>query len=207
VGKPLEMKERSRYKKELSKRWVARGLCSNCGARPPVPHRKRCAICQEANREGTRRFRKKHPNAFKRQYHKLKKAGVCTSCRVNPAERGALCSGCSLTERQRSVRVKHEVMQKYGGRCVCCGEDRVAFLSIDHANNDGTAKRKTGEHSGGGHFYKRLRQAPVDPTLQVMCYNCNFGRRVTGVCPHQDNSYFEQALSKTPYERRKRKEK
>lgn len=187
---------RESYLKALRVTWASNGLCPNCGARPPAPDRKLCSICLETARKVQKEFRKRNPKLFKHQYHALKKAGICTSCGTNPAEVGVQCSSCNLTERQRAVRIKYEVVQKYGGKCACCGENKVAFLSIDHINNDGGAKRKSGEHIAGGGFYKYLRRNEVDPTLQVLCYNCNFGRKITGVCPHEDNSYFEEALLK-----------
>lgn len=195
------MRSKSAYNKALADKRYSDGLCKICGERPFLPGRKACGVCLNRSTKRTKEYRKKYPKAFKHRYHELKKAGICTSCAAHPAEIGVLCSPCNLTERQRSVRVKHEVMQKYGGACTCCGESSVAFLSIDHINNDGVVKRKSGEHKVGSGFYKKLRKAPVDPTLQVLCYNCNMGRKTTGVCPHQDNSYYEESLGKTRYTR------
>ena len=195
------MSKKSEYNKALANERYSKGLCKICGRRPVLIDRKACSACLKKSVKRTKQYRKKDPKAFKRKYHELKKAGTCTDCRAHPAEVGTLCVSCSLVERQRAVRIKYEVMQIYGGVCKCCGESNVAFLSIDHINNDGGSKRRSGEHKGGGAFYKKLRRAPVDPTLQVLCYNCNFGRRVTGVCPHQDNSYYEAALRKTKYTR------
>lgn len=199
------VKPRTAYRRILSAEWRAKGLCGNCGAHPPAPHRRACEICLDTSLRTSRRSEQKNPDAFRSQYHARKKAGLCVSCGSpeNPRRaRGLLCEGCSKTGRQRAVRTKAEVMLKYGGKCVCCGESRVAFLTIDHKNNDGTKMRKAGIHSGGSHFYKRLLTRPVDPSLQVMCWNCNLGRRSTGVCPHQDNSYYEEALNRPRWTRR-----
>jgi hypothetical protein len=91
-------------------------------------------------------------------------------------------------------------MSRYGGSCVCCGESKLAFLTLDHIHNDGGKRRKSGE-ALGTRFYKRLLKVPVDPTLQVLCWNCNMGKRLSGVCPHQDNSCIEEALSRGAYSR------
>lgn len=139
---------------------------------------------------------------------KWRTEGKCSNCGVgcgspdNPLEKGLLCKGCRKTERQRAISVKAEVMQKYGGACNCCGESKVAFLTIDHINNDGTKMRKEGLHSGGGHFYKRLRTSPLDPTLQVLCWNCNMGRKITVKCPHEDDSFHLEALARPRWTRR-----
>lgn len=198
------MNSRSAYKKALSKKWVAEGKCPNCGARPPAPRRKACERCLDTSLRNSRRSRTRNPDNFRNQYHARKAAGICVACGVpeNPLTNGLMCAGCSKTERQRAVRIKFEVMQRYGGVCFCCGETRIAFLTLDHISNDGAPKRKSGEHSGGGHFYKRLLRAPLDTTLRVACYNCNCGRRASGICPHEDNSYFEEALARERWDRR-----
>ena len=71
-------------------------------------------------------------------------------------------------------------------KCACCGEREIAFLTLDHMNNDGKWHRETAGPSGYG-FYAHLRKRgyPQNLNLQVMCFNCNCGRRVNkGTCPH-----------------------
>lgn len=94
------------------------------------------------------------------------------------------------------LQKKIAVLDAYGGcRCVCCGELEIAFLTLDHVNNDGAAHRRaTGRGQGfsGMAFYSYLRARgfPKDPKLQVLCYNCNCGKRANkGVCPHQESHW------------------
>jgi hypothetical protein len=197
------MNERSKRRKKISEKWVAEGKCPNCGARPPAPRRKQCEKCLNISLRTTRRARIRNPDAFRNQYNARKEAGLCVNCGVPGKLRtnGLWCKGCSTTERQRTVRIKNDVMQRYGGECFCCGEGRVAFLTLDHMNDDGARRRKYGE-GGGGQLYKRLLREALDPTLRVACYNCNCGRRSTGVCPHKDNAYFEEALARERWDRR-----
>lgn len=87
----------------------------------------------------------------------------------------------------RGQSLKLAALNAYGGpTCSCCGEGTVAFLTLDHVNNDGGQHRKiTGAGTG---FYNWLRKHayPADVGLRVLCFNCNQGRRVNGgVCPHQ----------------------
>lgn len=192
---------------EYRKDWVSRGLCPNCGARPPVENRSLCQICLDTQRAKTVRYRKRNPDAFRIGYHEAKRLGYCVQCRVpsKPLHDGTLvCLECHTTERQRAVQTKSKAMLKYGGKCACCGEGRVAFLTIDHINNDGADRRREPGYHGGSYFYRKLLTLPIDTTLQVLCYNCNCGRRSTGVCPHVDNSFYDEALSKKPYERHKK---
>lgn len=88
--------------------------------------------------------------------------------------------------RQRSYRlkVKQEVMLRYGGKCTCCGETSLPFLTIDHINNDGFLERKNGISSYG--FYMSLREPnSLREDLQVLCWNCNAAKEFFGICPHQ----------------------
>jgi len=75
-------------------------------------------------------------------------------------------------ERQRTLVLEH-----YGNKCACCGEIIRCFLTIDHKNNDGRKHRKHSDSWIIKHHY------PED--LQILCWNCNWGRRMFGVCPHQ----------------------
>lgn len=93
--------------------------------------------------------------------------------------------------KERSKRIKTEVMSHYGGRCRCCGEHRLPFLTIDHVHNDGASHRRQlhaksrGRGAGEG-FYKWLIRHGFPEGFQVLCFNCNCGKWVNGgACPHQ----------------------
>lgn len=89
------------------------------------------------------------------------------------------------------LRLLHEVVQAYGGRCFCCKESRELFLTIDHVNNDGHKERKTMGGRSGVHLYRslKIREFPKDG-YRLMCFNCNLGRaRNGGVCPHKRRKY------------------
>jgi hypothetical protein len=94
-------------------------------------------------------------------------------------------------ERNRIQKLRHEVIEAYGAACVCCGETKFVFLTIDHIMNDGAEHRRElfGNRVGrGGGFYRWLKKEgfPRD-RFQLMCYNCNCGRaRNGGICPHQE---------------------
>ena len=91
------------------------------------------------------------------------------------------------TKRERQ-RVKDEVFAAYGGyRCACCPETEPLFMSLDHIHNDGAAERKRLGHGGSGiAFYRSLQRLGYPPGYQVLCMNCNFGKRMNGgVCPHK----------------------
>lgn len=86
--------------------------------------------------------------------------------------------------RQEQANVKREVIDGYGGRCACCGNDYLPHLTLDHVNGGGTAHRRV---EGGRSLYRRLRRAlreglPLDPEFQVLCWNCNAAKHHLGAC-------------------------
>jgi hypothetical protein len=91
--------------------------------------------------------------------------------------------------RARSRQIKLEVITAYGGKCACCGEAQLEFLTIDHVLNDGADHRRKlkaqGYGSGSG-FYAWLKKKglPQDGRFQVLCMNCNWAKAIYGECPH-----------------------
>jgi len=163
-----------------------------------VPGRMMCERCLSNARDGMRRKRKadKAAGINNHWYVRRKASGVCTHCgEAPPVNETALCGRCSEAEWGRRIRVKNEVVQKYGGKCACpgCSESNVMFLSIDHIEGGGTAERAKTQVMGG-RLYKFLKRKPVDPGLQVLCYNCNFAKGNRDLCPHQYMDRVEEAL-------------
>ena len=84
--------------------------------------------------------------------------------------------------RYRALRL--EIVAAYGGKCQCCGETEIAFLELDHANDNGSAHRR--EIGRGAHrTYKWVKDHGFPSDFRLLCANCNQGRqRNGGVCPH-----------------------
>lgn len=84
----------------------------------------------------------------------------------------------------RRQRIKKEVMEGYGGRCTCCGEAELSFLTIEHKNKDGIEhrKRKRGDSLG---IYRDIIKAGFPSCYTVLCMNCNFAIRYGKTCPHK----------------------
>lgn len=91
-------------------------------------------------------------------------------------------------QRQRNRQIKEAAFAAYGGaRCACCGESRLAFLTIDHVN--GCSKEQRRREGLGSQFYRWLQKNGYPAGYQVLCFNCNLGREVNGgVCPHREDS-------------------
>lgn len=79
-------------------------------------------------------------------------------------------------QRRTKLKLKVFVMQKYGGKCIGCGTDELAILSMDHINDDGHKERKTTGQRG----YCYLRKGERRPDIQILCMGCQFRKRIYG---------------------------
>jgi hypothetical protein len=86
-------------------------------------------------------------------------------------------------KKQKRSEQKLVVINHYGGRCICCGEGNIVFLTIDHINGGGTQHlRSLGSDS---QFYPWLIRNNFPQDFQVLCMNCNWAKHLLGMCPHQ----------------------
>ena len=86
-----------------------------------------------------------------------------------------------LKRRSREARLelRKQVMEHYGGKCQCCKESNIGFLTIDHIDGGGRLHRKNIHN-----LYRWLRIQGFPPGFQVLCYNCNCSKGILGACPH-----------------------
>lgn len=87
-------------------------------------------------------------------------------------------SGKKYADKQRTIAI-----EKYGGKCVCCGEKEPKFLSFDHINGGGSQHRKV----IGGKIIRWLKKNGYPEGFQILCHNCNLARGFYGQCPHATN--------------------
>lgn len=118
---------------------------------------------------------------------KTRKSVVAKGWRCIPSVRERIVT------KQRAVRAQQKInaFQAYGGPvCFCCGEHEEKFLSIDHINGDGGKHRK--QQGSGAILYAWLARHHFPTGFQVLCMNCNWGRRFTGICPHKQQELQQQ---------------
>lgn len=165
-------------------------VCTKCGLQKPIEtfklHGKyRRRSCQECDRPMFRQKHKEwrdknraHLRAYARESMKRHRKTWTSEKRAGLVERAKMT-------REKLRRI---VYLAYGAVCNCCGEDELNFLSLDHVNNDGYARRKNGEpHGGGAQLFKKIIEAGFPSDFQILCMNCNHGKaRNGGVCPHQE---------------------
>ena len=153
----------------------------------------------EAQRAACRRWAKKNPEKIKELYRRWVQAHPHRTLNKKWWKKYyALNRDIILkkkTEKNRLLKI--EVLKYYAQdgipQCNCCGEKCINFLTIDHVNNDGCEHRK---HTGtGSAFYEWLKRHgfPQDPLLQILCYNCNYGKsHNNGICPHKVSDFLER---------------
>lgn len=156
---------------------------------------KRCKSCQRKY-EAERRDRKREEiNQYHREWRQ-KLGRNYNEYMVN--RRKKKISGMSEAElaefrkfesdksKRLAAKLKDEVFNAYGGWvCACCGEKEKSFLTMDHMQNNGSQLRKEGVHGHSTQFYRWLKKSGYPEDFQVLCMNCQFGKRMNnGICPH-----------------------
>ena len=137
------------------------------------PKYKRCARCKR-NR-GIKNFQ-----SFPRNRSGL--ASYCRDCMRDAWNEWNVAHPGVKRERSKVsvAKAKMEAFTAYGAKCACCGEVEPMFLTIDHVNNDGGGRKRSGS------IYFVARREGFPSRYQVLCYNCNLGKaRNGGKCPHQ----------------------
>lgn len=129
----------------------------------------------------------------KKHRNKLIALGFCMSCGRSPAgpQSQTRCESCRIKDNQRNklerTRLKARVFAAYGPICICCKENELKFLTLDHVAGNGNQHRKEARLFGDT-FYRWVIKSGFPRSLQVLCYNCNCGRyRNEGTCPHETN--------------------
>lgn len=90
-------------------------------------------------------------------------------------------------EKQIENRKKQKLLvyEKYGNKCVCCGEKEIEFLSMDHVNGNGNEHRRSISKSAKILPYSWIIKNKFPSILQILCMNCNFAKGKLGYCPHE----------------------
>lgn len=100
-------------------------------------------------------------------------------------KRATYCKACSswrIRAWEREQRVK--MLEAYGGKCACCGENNQEFLAIDHIEGGGRQHR-TQLAARGVNFRAWIRKNNFPEGFRLLCHNCNQATGLYGYCPHQ----------------------
>jgi len=99
--------------------------------------------------------------------------------------------GWNQLQRESIHQLINDVIDGYGGKCACCGETRKEYLTIDHVDGNGNKQKREIGVAGSNGLYRWLRQNNYPKGFQVLCFNCNMGKRNFSVCP-RDKEIFEE---------------
>lgn len=86
---------------------------------------------------------------------------------------------------RRKINLKmyrNQVIEAYGGKCACCGEQRYEFLAIDHVNGGGKKERET---MSSYQVLMKVVRNNFPPEYRILCHNCNMAKGIYGYCPHE----------------------
>jgi hypothetical protein len=112
--------------------------------------------------------------------------GLCQSCygkdiyRMRKARNPQFEKNTRIKARKR---MKETLLEIYGARCCCCGEDEKEFLCLDHINGGGAKHRKTA--SMDSIYRLAIRETPASGNYRILCFNCNMARGLRKFCPHE----------------------
>ena len=132
------------------------------------------------------------------RYYALAAAGLCVNCCIPMGEdKRKSCTECANKKNSWSRRNpeknkiasskyllarRKRVVEKYGGKCTCCGETEYTFLQFDHVKNDGANHRR---QLKGKKIVTWIIENNYPNSIQVLCANCNHSKRINGgVCAH-----------------------
>jgi hypothetical protein len=83
------------------------------------------------------------------------------------------------------LNFKKILVDAYGGKCSCCGESEIRFLTLEHKNRGGSAHRK--QVGGGRNVYQDVkRQGYPKDKYEILCFNCNCSQSNGQPCPHKN---------------------
>lgn len=99
------------------------------------------------------------------------------------------CRECYLRAYVDKSRLKNRIdaLKYYSDgnpKCVCCNEEQIEFLVIDHTEGNGNKQRRDNRLTAGSHFYFWLKKNKYPNGYRVLCHNCNMSLGFYQYCPH-----------------------
>ncbi len=134
-------------------------------------------LCKDC---GKKLGKKNWPHWRKKVRHKL-----CYDCGLARYRERYKKVSADICQKRKAYRLKlkQDFVKAYGGKCTCCGENGIEFLTVAHLNNDGAKHRK--EIGGSNRLHTWLKQKKYPKGFGVLCFNCNAADYYYGGCPHK----------------------
>ena len=167
------LEARRKWFRERREKRKQAGLCIRCGG-PRTDERISCNDCAKRENGYVEKIVTRHLEN-----------GKCR-CGKDYSEGRLTCEKCADLSASILRDFKVKVINGYGGKCACCGEKQIEFLSVDHANGDGAEeRRKLGKKINSGALYRMIIRENFPDRYQILCFNCNMALGFFGYCPHR----------------------
>ena len=161
----------------MNDNWKSTRYCAHCD-KPFMPKKKvHLCCCHNCSARWVDHSKKAKGEltAAEKFHHRCKTHGLCPYCGKVKAKEFVTCYKCRKKNRaclcrQRS-RARNEVIQRYGGKCVCCGEAHAALLAIDHKKGGGNRHRQ--KMVSQLRLYNSIIAAGFPTDYELLCHNCN----------------------------------
>ncbi len=82
--------------------------------------------------------------------------------------------------RRSYRRARNLFIEMYGGKCICCGESIVEFLSLHHVKGQIGKKKQSARAA-----YSEASKKYSPEKFEILCHNCNQAIGYSGYCPHE----------------------
>jgi hypothetical protein len=111
--------------------------------------------------------------------------GTCKECwRAHQRAYVALKGSQYRYDKMRKwrLKLKQRAVNALGGKCVCCGETELLFLTLDHVNEDGGTHRKSDDRARSTKLWQQMLSGECNYEMQVLCANCHLAKNGPGKC-------------------------
>ena len=120
-----------------------------------------------------------------KQYQANKLAGMCGTCGIRPPITGRVkCETCTIAKLRSDQASRDKVLTELGGICVCCGEDWLPYLEIDHIHSNGSVQLKELNFRAITCIRQLLIVIEAGYELQLLCANCHQAKTSGRGCKH-----------------------
>ena len=118
----------------------------------------------------------------------------CRRCKIQLTENNSfksfikykinLCSDCSNEcKKEEYVKNRLIVLEMLGNRCICCLDENLNHLTIDHIDGGGNKEKK--KIRGAKYLRKLKNDKNITEKYRCLCYNCNYCIGFWGKCQHK----------------------
>ncbi len=152
---------------------------------------KNCSRCKKRRRLN-HGYCEKCRNEYHAEYYRKNRKRLCEAERQRRLKDPEKMRAKS---RHKNRLAKLSAIEAYGGKCQCCGESNIEFLSIDHINGGGRQHRISVSSPGCAFYLWLRRNGYPKKEFRALCCNCNQSIGLYGYCPHKSQSKFPESVA------------